>query len=478
MLHSARTKIVATIGPASATAGQLANLINLGVDVFRVNMAHGDRARHSAMLDAINEARDRTGVDVGVLIDLAGPKIRLGDLWGDDLELQPGDQVTFVKGDTPLASHELTCTYAPLIDELAVGNQIRLSDGLIRLIVETVGATRATCRVLDGGVLRGRQGVNVPGAHFSAPAMDEVDQDNARWAASQNVEYISLSFVRQADEILQLKHLVQEAGGCSQVIAKIEKREALECLEAIVQAADGIMVARGDLGVEIELEQTPVQQKRIVATCRRLGKPVIVATQMLETMHTNRRPTRAEVSDVANAILDGADACMLSGETAIGQFPEDAVRMMNRIMIETEAAYPDMALALGSDVERPTQNVTRAMVQGAGRIARQLGASAVVIVADSIDPARYKSQSRDFIPTIALSGNRRVVRGLTLYWGIIPYFADAQELNGLQKIKSFIGQRAQTHWQLQTGDRVLLVIDSPENVGQHDWMTVLTVGET
>ncbi len=474
MLQSARTKIVATVGPACGSVDKLAALIRLGVDVFRLNMAHGDRTRHQAMFDAIAAARDQTAIDIGVLVDLAGPKIRLGDLFAGDLDLAIGDQVDFVAGTMTRSSHELTCTYEPLVAELEVGQQVLLSDGLIRLQVTSKTNERAVCRVLDGGVLRGRQGVNVPGAHFSAPAMDVVDLDNARWAIGQGVEYLSLSFVRRPEEIIQLKEMVQAAGGHSQVIAKIEKREALDCLDEIVKVTDGVMVARGDLGVEIEVQQTPIQQKRIVAACRKYGKPVIVATQMLESMHTNRRPTRAEVSDVANAILDGADACMLSGETAIGQYPTEAVTMMNRIMLETERAYPDREDA--KPTSEPTSNITRAMVQGAGRIARQLSARAVVIVADSIAAARYKSQTRDFIPTIALSGHRHVVRGLALYWGILPYYADPEQINGLPKIKAFIAERAKTHWQLNDGDRVLLVIDSPDNIGEHDWMTVLTVG--
>lgn len=474
MLQSARTKIVATVGPACGSVDKLAALIRLGVDVFRLNMAHGDRTRHQAMFDAIAAARDQTAIDIGVLVDLAGPKIRLGDLFAGDLDLGIGDQVDFVTGTITRSSHELTCTYEPLVAELEVGQQVLLSDGLIRLQVTSKTDDRAVCRVLDGGVLRGRQGVNVPGAHFSAPAMDVVDLDNARWAIAQGVEYLSLSFVRRPEEIIQLKEMVQAAGGHSQVIAKIEKREALDCLDEIVKVTDGVMVARGDLGVEIEVQQTPIQQKRIVAACRKYGKPVIVATQMLESMHTNRRPTRAEVSDVANAILDGADACMLSGETAIGQYPTEAVTMMNRIMLETERAYPDREEA--KPTPEPTSNITRAMVQGAGRIARQLSARAVVIVADSIAAARYKSQTRDFIPTIALSGHRHVVRGLALYWGILPYYADPEQINGLPKIKAFIAERAKTHWQLNDGDRVLLVIDSPDNIGEHDWMTVLTVG--
>ncbi len=475
MQNIARTKIVATVGPACGSAGKLAELIHLGVDVFRINMAHGNREQHQATVQAINQARDQTGVDVGILVDLAGPKIRLGDLAGDPLELRSGDLIKFIKGNRPLESHQLTCTYQPLVDELSVDDQIMLADGLLRLRVIGKTADEANCVVVDGGTLRGRQGVNVPGAHLSAPAMDEADISNATWAAQQQVQFVSLSFVRRPEEILQLKSIIQGNGEGPKVIAKIEKREALDCLEEIIRAADGVMVARGDLGVEIEVEKTPIQQKRIVALSRRLGKPVIVATQMLESMHENRRPTRAEVSDVANAILDGADACMLSGETAIGAYPSDAVSVMNRIMLETEAAYSDPIIETVSDPIDQSHNITRAIVRGAGRIARELDAKAVVVVADSVDAAQFKSQRRDFIPTIALSSSRAIVRSLSLSWGIIPYYAPLEEISNLENIKAFIASRATSHWQLSVGDRVLLVIDSPENLGQHDWLTVLTV---
>lgn len=475
MLNVARTKIVATVGPACGSAEKLSELIRLGVDVFRLNMAHGGRLQHQAMVDAINQAREQTGVDVGILVDLAGPKIRLGDLAGDALELRSGDKIKFIKGDHPLESHQLTCTYQPLVDELSVGDHIMLADGLLRLQVIGKAADHADCVVLDGGTLRGRQGVNVPGTHLSAPAMDDDDVENAKWATQQSVQFISLSFVRRPEEIQHLKNIIAEHGGGPRVIAKIEKREALDQLEGIVAASDGVMVARGDLGVEIEVERTPIEQKRIVALARRLGKPVIVATQMLESMHQNRRPTRAEVSDVANAIVDGADACMLSGETAIGLYPNDAVSVMNRIMLETEAAYSKPSRDHESEILDTTFNITRAIVRGAGRIALELGAKAVVVVGDTAEAAQFKSQRRDYIPTIALSTNRATVRALSLSWGVIPFFAENDEIADFTSIKSFIAGRAREMWQLNSGDRILLVIDSPENVGQHDWLTVLTV---
>lgn len=482
MLNIARTKIVATVGPACGSVDRLAELIRLGVDVFRLNMAHGSREQHQAMVDAINQARDQTGIDVGILVDLAGPKIRLGDLAGESLELKVGDEVRFIKAERPTESHELTCTYQPLVDELSVGDSIMLADGLIRLSVIEKADHQARCVVVDGGILRGRQGVNVPGTHLSAPAMDEDDVNNAIWATQQGVSFISLSFVRRPEEIEQLKQIIVRAashpeGILPRVIAKIEKREALDNLEAIIAVSDGVMVARGDLGVEIEVERTPIEQKRIVALSRRLGKPVIVATQMLESMHHNRRPTRAEVSDVANAILDGADACMLSGETAIGSFPTDAVTVMNRIMLETEAAYSDPIIETAADPIDQSHDITRAIVHGAGRIARELDARAVVVVADSIDAALFKSQRRDFIPTIALSSNRQMVRSLSLSWGIIPYYTEQADPNDIEKIKAFVADRALHQWDFSPKDRILLVIDSPENLGQHDWLTVMTVGE-
>lgn len=483
MLNIARTKIVATVGPACGSADKLAELIRLGVDVFRLNMAHGSRAEHQAMLDAISQARNATGIDVGILVDLAGPKIRLGDLAGDALDLKVGEEVRFIKGTEPQEPYQLTCTYQPLVDELSVGDSIMLADGLLRLSVIEKRQDQARCVVIDGGVLRGRQGVNVPGTHLSAPALDDDDIDNAVWATQQGVSFISLSFVRRAEEIEQLRGIIRKAAGDTvplplpRIIAKIEKREALDNLQAIVTATDGVMVARGDLGVEIDVEKTPIQQKRIVALARSLGKPVIVATQMLESMHHNRRPTRAEVSDVANAILDGADACMLSGETAIGSYPTDAVQVMNRIMLEIEAAYSDPIIETAADPADHRHDITRAVVRGAGRIARESNAKAVVVVADSIDAALIKSQRRDFIPTIALSSNRQMIRSLSLSWGIIPYYADPSEISGMERIRSFVTRQALQHWDLSPNDRLLLVVDSPLNAGHHDWLTVVTVGQ-
>ncbi|MCL4129779.1 UNVERIFIED_CONTAM: hypothetical protein GTU68_001843, partial [Idotea baltica] len=293
----------------------LCKLLRCGVDVFRINMAHGSRVSHIESINAIRAAALKTNLPAGILIDLAGPKIRLGQLTQDPLVLENEQIVSFVRGIDATRDDELTCIYEPLIDEVNDGDEIVLADGLSRLRVIEKSLDALKCVVVDGGAIRTRQGVNLPGTDLSVPALGDIDRDNAKWAASMGVEFVSLSFVRNASEILELKQLLADQNSDAMVISKIEKREALENLDEIVEATDGVMVARGDLGVEIPIEQTPGAQKRIIKMCLRHRKPVIVATQMLESMHNSKQPTRAEVTDVANAILDGADACMLSGET-------------------------------------------------------------------------------------------------------------------------------------------------------------------
>jgi len=318
-----RTKIVATVGPACGSVEMLRTLIAAGVDVFRINTAHGTRQEHQATLDAIRQASEAENRPIGALVDLAGPKIRLGQLFHDPTHCGLNQEFRFVHGDSPASANQLTCSYARLVDELKVGDRVMLADGTVSMQVSAIEADTAICRVTGAGILRSRQGGNLPGVALTVPAMTEADLANAQWAAKAGADFISLSFVRSPNEVIQLKELVKSYGSTAMVVAKIEKAEAMSCLEDIVLAADAVMVARGDLGVEIELAETPMAQKRIVATCQQFAKPVIVATQMLDSMQHSPRPTRAEVSDVANAILDGADACMLSGETAIGEYPRE-----------------------------------------------------------------------------------------------------------------------------------------------------------
>ena len=363
------TKIVATLGPASDSVEKIAQLIAAGADVFRINTAHGDRTSHQRTLENIRMASASTDFHAAVLVDLAGPKIRLGQLTREPMELPEGSKVSFVAGKDSPSEYELTSSYEPLIEELAPGDRVMLADGLVALEVTRVTKDRAECVVVGGGSIRSRQGINLPGVKLSVPAMLPRDIENAIWAAENDIDLVSLSFVRSPDDVKILRDLLVKHESGAMIVAKIEKPEALACLEEIIDAADAIMVARGDLGVEIDIAETPVEQKRIIRLCRERVKPVIVATQMLESMHEHSRPTRAEVSDVANAILDGADACMLSGETAIGDHPIKAVEMMNRIMCCTERDLVSHQQSVHSNVDRVheiTSAMTEAATQGGG----------------------------------------------------------------------------------------------------------------
>ncbi|MFN9877309.1 MAG: pyruvate kinase [Planctomycetota bacterium] len=473
LLNLPRTKLVATVGPASREPETLRKLITAGVDVFRLNMAHADLTVHQESVDRIRAASAACDRTVGILVDLAGPKIRLGQLHTDPLELHAGDHVDFVRGDQPAAAHELTCGYAPLLDEVQIGDEIALADGIARLSVVSKTKDRATCRVVDSGTIRSRQGVNLPGTKLSVPALLPVDRKNAEWAARAGVDYISLSFVRTPDEVRDLKQLVRAAGSPAQIVAKIEKREALDNLEAIVAQADTVMVARGDLGVEIAIEKTPLAQKRIIRTCLQLGKPVIVATQMLESMHHSKQPTRAEVSDVANAILDGADACMLSGETAIGEFPIDAVRMMKKIMGETEQMLRYRSSRMSSKESESGWSVLDSVMLGAAQIARRLDARRVVIASSTPDAALVKSKQRDFVATVCLSEKEEAARQMSLYWGIIPLVAPQKF--GYGELPRFVIAWAQERAQLRSGERIVIVMDNEFLPDVHDTVMVVEV---
>jgi pyruvate kinase len=469
MEHS-RTKTVATVGPACSSVEMLTKLLHAGADVFRINMAHGSRESHTQTVADVRTASSETGLPAGILVDLAGPKIRLGQLTQNPLVLQNGDQVRFVRGLESSADEELTCNYEPLIDEVAQGDAIVLADGLARLTVVSKETDQLICNVIDGGMVRSRQGVNLPGTHLSVPALGEVDKDNAKWAAAQGVEFVSLSFVRNAREIQELQKLLAEHNSQALVIAKIEKAEALKELDSIIKAADGVMVARGDLGVEIEIEKTPAAQKRIIKTCLQHRKPVIVATQMLESMHTSKQPTRAEVTDVANAILDGADACMLSGETAIGTYPVAAVTMMNKIMFETEKSLVDRPSRMSAHHASSGWEISDAVIFGSAQIAKRIGARMVVIASGGSSTALMKSKQRDFIPTLCVTDRLDSFRRMSLFWGVTPIMCPTPIEE--TRLQGFINEWAREHTDLRIGDPYIVVTDSEVLPGIHDCVLV------
>jgi pyruvate kinase len=422
-------------------------------------MAHGGPDDAEPLLARIRKVSRQLNRPLAVLIDLAGPKIRLGEVSGGSIDCALGEAFYLVAGDPeapPTAPNEFSSTYEPLLRELSVGDVAMFADGIVGMRVEESTPGRARLRVVQQGTIRSRQGINLPGVKLSAAALGETDRENAVWAAKAGSDFISLSFVRSPKDVRELRELVQSVGGEASIIAKIEKREALDCLEAIVAEADGIMVARGDLGVEVDVARVPMEQKRIVRVCQDLQKPSIIATQMLESMHESPRPTRAEATDVANAILDGADACMLSGETAIGKFPREAVEVMNRIARCTEES---MAGRPPREMSRPTadnlKDITRAVVRGAGTMAYVLGAKVVVVASHSGRTALALSQQRSFVPTIGVSAREPTLRKMCLYWGVTPLME--APATRPQRLIRYTDAWACAQGLTQKGDRVVIV---------------------
>jgi len=466
-----QTKIVATVGPACGDRSRLAELIRAGVDVFRVNTAHGTREEHQARVDDVREASRSAGRVVAILVDLAGPKIRLGELPGGEFECETDARVRFVRGIEPSAPDELTTTYEHLVDELAAGDRVMLADGTVALRVEAVDETSALCRVVQGGLLRSRQGVNLPGVKLSVPALGEKDRDNAVWAARAGIDYVSLSFVRTADEIRELKALIEAEGAEAHVVAKMEKPEAIENLEEIVEATDAVMVARGDLGVEIDIAEVPVVQKRIVEACRRHRKPVIIATQMLDSMQRSRLPTRAEATDVANAILDGADACMLSGETAIGKYPCESVEMMHRIALATELLTKERKVGSQPVTHGEGINeITEATTLAAGQLAEMLDAQILIVASVSGHTALIVSKHRLHVHVVGTSHSEATLRKMCLYWGVVPLVG--APVDDGEKLLEYVVERGRASGHLAAGEKVVLVSGTGLSTTRHNQIVV------
>jgi len=466
-----RTKIVATVGPSCESPEKLAGLVEAGVDVFRINTAHGSRQEHQQRVEAIREVGRCLGVPVAILVDLAGPKIRLGELVAGQVMCVSGSTVRLARGDRASGPDDLVTSYAALLDEVRAGDRVLLADGTVALVVESVQPEGAVCRVVQGGVVRSRQGVHLPGAKLTLPALTDQDRQNAHWAAQAGADFIGLSFVRTAHDVHQLRAVLKAEHSEAQIIAKIEKPEAVEHLEAIVGAADGIMVARGDLGIEIDIAQVPMVQKRIIAACHRARKPVIVATQMLESMHHARLPTRAEATDVANAILDGADACMLSGETAVGEYPREAVEVMHRIALATEEILRDRPAPASPDGSQAgVHPITEATAWAAGELARALQAKMIVVATASGRTALAISKYRHFVPTIGVSDSEATLRRMALYWGVIPV-PGLPMADGTRLAQTLV-ERARTAGQLVPGDRLVLIAGTGLRASRHNMIVV------
>jgi pyruvate kinase len=421
-----RTKIVATIGPASRDPAVLERLLEGGVDVVRLNFSHGEHADHLKVMQHVRAIAPRLDRAVALLQDLSGPKIRTGRVEGDGVELRDGATVTITTDESVEGTSALiSTTYDPLPRDVAAGDRILLDDGNLELRVlrtERTEGDRVVTEVVHGGLLKSHKGMNLPGVKLSTPALTEKDRRDLAFGVAQGVDYVALSFVRQAQDVDETKALVRSLGGTMPVIAKIEKREAIDDLPQVLEAADGVMVARGDLGVELSTEEVPTLQKRIIEMANGAGKVVITATQMLESMIENPRPTRAEASDVANAILDGTDAIMLSGETAAGRFPVEAVETMSRIAGYTEEHYgfrsPPRLVGATSSM------VARSLARVASTVAEELDCKLILAFTESGATARLVSSYRPRARIAAITYNEQTYRRLALYWGVVPVQSD------------------------------------------------------
>ncbi|MCL6598032.1 MAG: pyruvate kinase [Alicyclobacillus macrosporangiidus] len=471
-----RTKIVCTIGPASESPEMLEALIRVGMDVARLNFSHGTYDEHKQRIDRIREAARRVGKHVGIMLDIKGPKIRTGKILGGEAELKEG--ATIVLTVDPLeygTAERVSISYEGLVEDVYPGAPIRIDDGLIGLVVERVEGRDIVCRVTNGGILRDRKGINVPGVTLRIPGVTEKDAADIRFGIEQGVDFIAASFVRKAADVLEVRRLLEEQDYHADIIAKIETQEGLDRLAEIVEVADGIMVARGDLGVEVPTEEVPLAQKRMIALCNAAGKPVITATQMLDSMQRNPRPTRAEASDVANAIFDGTDAIMLSGETAAGRYPLEAVRTMAQIAERAERALAEHEVT-GRHKTGVERAITDVIGHAAQTMASDLGVKAILTATTSGYSARMMAKHRPAAPIVAATPRPEVARRLTVTWGVYPVVV--REASTTDEVLETAVDGALDAGLVQHGDLVLIIAGVP--VGQRgttNLIKVHTIGE-
>ncbi len=484
-----RTKIVATVGPASRDPAVLTAMVQAGAAVFRLNFSHGTHEEHDATLRAIRGVAAKLGRPIGVLQDLGGPKIRLGPIPGDAVDCALGATFTLVDERTSQDPRQFTCTYRDLPRDLKPGDTVLFADGAVAMEVAEASGGVARLTVTLAGRLKSRQGLNLPGTDLGVEALTDKDLRDLEWTARNQVEYVGLSFVRRADDVVRLRKELVARGISARIVAKIEKPQAVADLEAILVETDAVMVARGDLGVEMDVARVPAIQKQIIAACARARVPVITATQMLNSMESSNRPTRAEASDVFNAVLDGTDALMLSGETAVGQYPVEAVATMRRIAAEAEA-MPTVPVPLPLPVpasvpaSRPEPGssaranwimpITEGVVEAASLVCRRLGAALLIVATHSGRTAQALSKQRHRTPTLALSPTAEGARAMSLFWGVTPIHVP--EADDVERAMSVALDWARARALVATGDRVVLLRGTVPGSAVHNAILVQEVG--
>jgi pyruvate kinase len=453
-----RAKIVATLGPATNSYDTIRAVIEAGVDVARMNLSHGTYEIHEAVFANIKKVAADLGKPVAVLVDLQGPKIRLGKFADGPHDLAVGDIFTITTEDIAGTKEMCGTTFKGLPQDVAAGDTLLIDDGKVNVRVLDTDGVRVRTEVVVGGTVSNNKGINLPGVAVNVPALSKKDEDDLRWGLRIGADYIALSFVRSASDVTRVHEIMAEEGIRLPVIAKIEKPQAVEAIDEIVDAFDAIMVARGDLGVELPLEQVPLVQKRTVEAARRMAKPVIVATQMLESMITSPVPTRAETSDVANAILDGADAVMLSGETSVGEFPAITVATMARIIENTEEHGLERILPLGTKPRTQGGAITLA----AADVADFVEAKYVCVFTESGDSARRMSRLRFRIPMKAFATDESIRRRMALYWGITSYLVDP--VTHTDQMFTEVDESLLSEGLAAKGDKVVVISGSPPGV--------------
>ena len=459
-LGERRTKIVCTLGPSSNTADKVEQLVRNGMNVARLNFSHGSHEGHKSIIKILRQTADRYNVSLPILADLQGPKIRVGEMKGGSQQIDSGDFVTLTTAEIVGTPETIPVDYKNLVNDAVPGNRVLLDDGLLELKIVKKDTDKLVAQVMVGGELKSRKGVNLPDVQITMDTLTEKDIRDLEFAVSQDVDFVALSFVRSPSDIQRVLSRMRAADSHAGIIAKIEKPEAVEVIEDIIEEADGIMVARGDLGIEIASERVPMVQKKIIDQCRRAGKPVITATQMLDSMIDNPRPTRAESSDVANAVLDGTDAVMLSGETAAGTYPVEALQTMDKICrsVESEASLIYKSLGYRKP-EWKEKQVIESLSYSCVTLADNVDARIISTITHSGSTARRIAKFRPKVPIVAFTESDKVRKQLGLVWGVRPVKID--EIFDTDKSVKLMEEYLKNHGMVNAGDRVIIATGMP-----------------
>lgn len=481
-LNNKQTKIVATIGPASRDPETLRQMIQAGMNVARINFSHGDHKTHGETIDTVRRIADEENAVIAILCDIQGPKIRIGKLEKEPLTLKEGDTIKMTLDDVIGKNGIVSLPHPEFLKDISVGTTLLLDDGNLQFIVKEATPRTITCEVVIGGPLKSRKGVSAPNAKLTLSAITDKDRDDIEFALSKECDYLAMSFVRHADDIREMRWLMKHLGKDAAIIAKIEMAEALENIEEIIEVVEGIMVARGDLGVETPAEEVPYHQKRIIALCNAVSKPVITATQMLESMTKNPRPTRAEASDVYNAIIDGTDAVMLSAESASGSFPVRAVEVMSNIARIAEEhlqdGTPDYKVSDTQPIQEiyPGEHISNAISKATYDISKVIHPKAIVTTTLSGYTTRRVAKERPRTPILCMTPNPRTQRLMALVWGVTPLLV--QEFKTIDEMISVIVRAAHDKGLVERDDKLVIIAGVPFGIaGQTNLLKVHTVGE-